>query len=360
MSVEEMLLEYGELIEKETIKFLKDNIAEAEKYHPFIKETFELLKDYIFRPGKRLASISTLLIYKGYKGKVDDQILKVCAGIEIYRHSILIHDDLVDLDGMRRGELSIHKLFENLMEERCVRGLDAGRGFPSFGESMAVFTGNILLSLAFKSINKAGFDRDLTTRVIGAINKDFQFVNESQILDLLFEFSPPNKNEWEIMASKRASQLFKTTLTIGAILAEVPEEELKMVEECGSHIGFAFDIIDDIIGAFTTEEVYGRPSTGDIILGKKPLHVTIALEKATPNKKQKLLEILKNKTKTDEEILEAKDIMREYGLTEAKKAARNHATEAIKILEKLKIDEKTKQSLKQFIEYVAENLNWYT
>ncbi|MFX0162329.1 MAG: polyprenyl synthetase family protein [Candidatus Hodarchaeota archaeon] len=360
MSVEEILLEYGELIEKETLKFLKDNIVEAEKYHPFIKETFELLKDYIFRPGKRLASISTLLIYKGYKGEIDDEILKVCAGIEIYRHSILIHDDVVDLDDMRRGEPSIHKLFENLIEKRYGRDSEASRGFPSFGESMAVFTGNILFSLAFKAINKAGFDRDLTMRVIGALNKDFQFVNESQILDLLFEFSPPNKKEWEIMASKRASQLFKTTLTIGAILAEVPDEELKMVEECGSHIGFAFDIIDDIIGAFTTKEVYGRPATGDIILGKKPLHVTIALEKAPTNKKQRLLEILKNKTKTEEEILEAKDIMREYGLTEAKHAARNHATEAIKILEKLKIDQKTRQEFKQFVNYVAENLDWYT
>jgi len=94
LSVEETLIEYGELIEKETLKFLKDNIVEAKKYHPFIKETFELLKDYIFRPGKRLASISTLLIYKGYKRKVKNEILKVCAGLEIYRHSILIHDDL--------------------------------------------------------------------------------------------------------------------------------------------------------------------------------------------------------------------------------------------------------------------------
>ena len=360
MSVEETLIEYGELIEKETLKFLKDNIVEAKKYHPFIKETFELLKDYIFRPGKRLASISTLLIYKGYKRKVKNEILKVCAGLEIYRHSILIHDDLVDLDDMRRGEPSIHKLFENLLEKRYGKNSEASRGFRSFGESMAVFTGNILLTLAFKSINKAGFDRDLTLRVIDVLNKDFQFVNESQILDLLFEFSHPNKNEWEIMASKRASQLFKTTLTIGAILAKIPEKELKMVEECGSHIGFAFDIIDDIIGAFTTEEVYGRPATGDIILGKKPLHVTIALDKASSNKKQRLLEILKNKTKTEDEILEAKNIMREYGLTEAKQVARNHATEAIKILEQLKIDEKTKHEFKQFVNYVAENLDWYT
>ena len=94
---------YGVLIEERLRKYLAGALKDARIYHPFIEKVYSNIEEFVLRKGKRLASCSALLTYKGYTGEVDDKILNVCAGIELYRHCILIHDDLVDMDDLRRG-----------------------------------------------------------------------------------------------------------------------------------------------------------------------------------------------------------------------------------------------------------------
>jgi geranylgeranyl diphosphate synthase type II len=83
-------------------------------------------------------------------------------------------------------------------------------------------------------------------------------VNESQVLDLLFEYKTPDVNEWYVMASKRAASLFKASLLVGAVLADASEKDLRLLGEAAEHIGYCFDIQDDIIDTFASEEQYGR------------------------------------------------------------------------------------------------------
>jgi len=91
------------MIEERLAAFLENETREAIEYSDSIGRLYNDLREYIFRGGKRLASCSTLFAYKGFTGEADSRILDVCAGIELYRHSILIHDDLVDEDELRRG-----------------------------------------------------------------------------------------------------------------------------------------------------------------------------------------------------------------------------------------------------------------
>ncbi|MDX1813959.1 MAG: hypothetical protein R3319_04145, partial [Candidatus Bathyarchaeia archaeon] len=90
MSWEKTLDHYGVIIEERLKTFLDKAVKEAADYHPFIEKVYSDIKEYILRKGKRLASCSTLLIYKGYTGKVDKKILNVCVGVDLYRHAILV------------------------------------------------------------------------------------------------------------------------------------------------------------------------------------------------------------------------------------------------------------------------------
>ncbi|HIE34425.1 MAG TPA: polyprenyl synthetase family protein, partial [Candidatus Altiarchaeales archaeon] len=326
--IDDILNIYGALIEKRTEEFLRQRTKEADSYHGFISEVYRNLREYVMRSGKRLASCSTLLVYKGYTDKIDNSILKACVGIELYRHSILIHDDLVDRDDFRRGGKAFHKIFDNISRR--------------FGESTAILSGNILYSLALDAILESNFDRDLVYEAINLINKDYGNVNESQILDILFEYKEIDSEEWYKMASKRASSLFKATMLTGAILANAPQEEKDLLIECSSHIGYSFDIQDDIIGTFGTEEEYGRPIGGDVVLGKKSLHVVYALENSPENESKELRRILKKENPTEDEINEAIEIMRKYGMERAKERSREHARKAINLIKKTQMSEETK------------------
>ncbi|MEM2964375.1 MAG: polyprenyl synthetase family protein [Candidatus Bathyarchaeia archaeon] len=256
-SWEAALNKYGKMIEERAETILKREAEQGFQYHPFMGGLYEALKGYVLRKGKRLASVTTLLAYKGFAGEMDDRILNVCAGMELYRHAILVHDDLVDGDETRRRGLTLHASYAQSYEKRL-------------GEGLAVFAGNIMYTIALKTLVASGFERDKALRAVALLNDAFQAVNESQILDLLFEYKRPGIREWYVMASKRASSLFKASLGIGAILADAALKDARLLAEAAEHVGYCFDVQDDIIDTFASEEQYGRKPGGDLVKRKNP------------------------------------------------------------------------------------------
>jgi geranylgeranyl diphosphate synthase type I len=203
MNWEKAFINYGVLVEERLRKLFDEILGDARDYHPFIEKVYSSLQEFVFRKGKRLAFCSTLLTYKGYINRIDDEILKVAVGIELYRHCILVHDDLVDRDEYRRGEKTIHKVFHDRIDER-------------FGGGVAVFTGNMAYTLAATAILNSGFEEERLAKVLHILQEGYREVNESQILDLFFESEEVDVNEWYVMASKRAASLFKITMLAAA------------------------------------------------------------------------------------------------------------------------------------------------
>ncbi|MEM2374336.1 MAG: polyprenyl synthetase family protein [Thermoproteota archaeon] len=346
MNWEGVIEEYGLLIEKRLEEVLNNAIKDAENYHPFISRVYAALKEFAFRRGKRIASCSTLLTYKGYTGVVDEKILAVCSGIEIYRQSILIHDDLVDMEETRRGGKTIHKIFVEDFDER-------------FGEGVAVFLGDIAYSLAVQTIMDSGFSKNKVNDAVRLLSEGYREVNESQILDLLFEYKDVDVNEWRVMASKRAASLFKVTMTMGGILGEAPREDLELLRNAAVNIGYAFDIQDDIIDTFASEEQYGRPPCRDIVLGKKPLHIVYTLEAQKPE--VGVFKNLKNTNRLSQEDIEkVRGIVRlSGGLDNAKRDLKMHAEEAKRLISETSMKNDVKDFFNYLINYIENSLDWY-
>lgn len=336
---EKLLEEYSNRVEEKLKEYFEQ--LQLVPSNDFTREVHGHIREYVLRRGKRLASCGTILTYKGYSGKVDKEILNACVGVELYRHSILIHDDLVDRDEYRRGGKAFHRISN--LDDR-------------FGEGMAIFSGNILYAMALEAIQNSGFSKARIERVLLLFINEFRTVNESQILDLLFEYTQPNVEEWYEMAEKRAASLFKATMLAGAIFAGAEEKDPQVLEEAAVQIGYAFDIQDDIIGTFASEQQYGRPSGGDLLLGKKPLHVIYALE----SNNKELAKLLGKKELTLEEIDNARTIIKSCGaLNKAKEKSKEHAKKAKKLIQKTSMSSESKEFFYGFIDYIAESLEWY-
>ena len=350
MSWEKTLDPYGAVIEERLKTFLDKAVEEAADYHPFIGKVYVDLEEYVLRKGKRLASCSTLLTYKGYSGKVDDRILDVCVGIELYRHAILVHDDLVDMDDQRRGGSTLHKKFTDSYSPYNSR----------FGEGTAVFAGNMAYSLAVRAIMNSDFPEEKVNRVLLLISEGYRAVNESQILDLIFEYKDVDVDEWRVMAGKRAASLFKVTLLAGAILADATEKDISFLGEAAENMGYSFDIQDDIIDSFAPKEEYGRSPCLDISKNKKPLHVIYALNSEDKTKSEALKCLLGKEFLNMGEIELIRKLLRESGgLDAAKQASRKHAEQAKELINQTSLAEDVKEFFSSFIGYIEESLNWY-
>jgi len=347
MSWEKTLDNFGAVIEENLTLFFAEAVEEAGDYHAFIAKVYSDLEEFVLRKGKRLASCSTLLAYKGYTGRVDEKILKVCVGIELYRHSILVHDDLVDRDNLRRGGSTLHKKFEESFGTR-------------FGEGSAVFAGNIAYALAIRGIIESGFPEEKIGKLLLLLSKGYGEVNESQILDLLFEYKDVDISEWRVMASKRAASLFKVTMLTGAILGGAPEKDLLTLGEAAENMGYSFDIQDDIIDTFALEEQYGRFPCEDIALGKKPLHVIYALNSADQGKSKALKSFLGKKSLSRGDIELIRTVIRESGgLEAAKKTSKKYAEKARALIAQTSLRDDVKAFFISFTRYIEESLNWY-
>ncbi|MFC1787037.1 polyprenyl synthetase family protein [Halobacteriota archaeon] len=341
--MDSLLEKYTGMIDHELRCHFK-TILEAEAYHPFIGDVFAHLEEFLLRKGKRIASCSTLMTYKGYTGNIEE-ILDVCVSIELYRHGILIHDDLVDRDEQRRGGKAFHKLF--MYDDR-------------FGESLAVFYGNILFSQAMGTLFESNFDVKLINKVIQLFLEDYEAVNESQTLDLLFEYKEPTVTEWYVMASKRAASLFRASMLTGAILGGASAQDIKILGEAAMHIGYSFDIQDDIIGTFASEEQYGRATGGDILRGKKPLHVIYAYQLSNRDVQYELRNIIGDREAGEEEINKTREIIKGCGaLAKTKEVSRDHANKAINLINKTSLTAESKKFFKDLINFVSESLDWY-
>ena len=347
MNWETSLDYYGELVEKRLASYFDAVVKEARDYHPFIADSYSDLREFVLRRGKRLISCSTLLTYKGYTGRVDANILNACIGIEIFRHCILVHDDLVDADCLRRGGRTLHRKFTENFDDR-------------FGEGTAIFIGDIAYALTMHAITNSGFPQERIDRSLLLLLKGYQEINESQILDLLFSYKNVDVDEWHVMASKRAPSLFKATMLMGAILGEAPENELRTLGEAAVNIGYSFDIQDDIIDTFAQEKHYGRPPCGDVILGKKPLHVIYALNSADRKSSSTLKNLLGKKSLTQEDVELIRTIIRESGgLETAKEISKQHAKKARALIVQTSMHEDVKDFFRNLIAYMEESLEWY-
>jgi geranylgeranyl diphosphate synthase type I len=350
MSWEKTLDHYGAVIEERLKTFLDEAVKEATDYHPFIENVYGDVEEFVLRKGKRLASCSTLLTYKGYSGKVDDRILDVCVGIELYRHAILVHDDIVDMDDQRRGGKTLHKKFTDSYNPYNTR----------FGEATAIFTGNITYALATHAIMNSGFPKETVNRVLFLLSGGYRAVNESQILDLLFEYKDVDVKEWRVMAGKRAASLFKITLLAGAILGNAPENDVSLLGEAAENMGYSFDIQDDIIDSFAPKDEYGRSPCLDISKNKKPLHVIYALNSTDKTKAEALECLLGKQFLNMGEIELVRKLLRESGgLDAAKQESRKHAEQAKALINQTSLAEDVKEFFSSFIGYIEESLNWY-
>ena len=342
MGYEKVLDRFGSVIEddlRSTFGLLKE---EGARYQPFIGDVYEAIEEFVMRCGRRLAACSTLVAYKGYNGRIDDEIVKVSSGVELFRHAILVHDDIVDRELLRRGGKTLHRTL--------------GEQDENLGMGSALFAGNILYALALDAVSASGFDAPAVKEIEALLSSEYRAVNESQILDLLNEFKDPDVGEWTVMASRRAASLFRASMMAGAIPALAPKEDIALLEEAGRQIGIAFDIQDDIIDTFATRVQYGRDPCGDIAKGKKPLHVVIALQRD-----DRLASFMKREMElSDEEIGEVQEIIRGSGaLDEAKAISSAHAREAERLISRTRMGEEEKEFFISFIRYVDESLEWY-
>jgi geranylgeranyl diphosphate synthase type I len=236
--------------------------------------------------------------YEGCGGEGGVQgILPACISLELLQAYLLVHDDWMDGDEMRRGGPSVPAM----MRARFGRG-QADAASILAGDLAAAWARQALLELSLAP------SRVLTAaRELARVEED---VVEGQLLDVAGAAEDLARVE-AVYALKSASYTSRGPVVMGAHLAGATDAQVAGLTEFAVPLGVAFQLRDDVLGTFGDARATGKPAGGDLRSGKRTSLVVEAMRDAAA---RRLLDrVLGHADADDDEVRGAAERMRACG-----------------------------------------------
>lgn len=302
---------------------LEKNFGFNEKQKLWVRDMLEHCKEFLLRKQKKLRPSFVLYSYKLGKKIIDERIWMAALGTDLVADAaILMHDDFMDRDELRRGNLSTHYYY--------------GKKFKNehLGDSMAVNAGDAMLCLGFELVSKSENMAALRQLLRGIANTAY-----GQAYDMSLE-AFGKWNEQDIIClhkAKTAIYTYENPLFIGAHLANLPKEAFDILHDYAMDGGVAFQLQDDILGVFGTPEKTGKSADSDLLQGKCTMLVLKVFSDGT-NAQQNAVKKVWGKIGASRKDLDvAKQAIIDSGsLQHSNALARRYAMKAAKIASKLR------------------------
>jgi len=210
-----------------------------------VKGLAEAMRYSLLAGGKRIRPMLVLEFCRIAGGDIDLAVPVAC-GIEMLHTYSLIHDDLpcMDNDELRRGRPTNHTVY---------------------GECTATLAGDALQAEAFASILHA--DLPASRRVLcaeclaDAVGMDGMC--GGQYLDMLGDGRILSENELNDIVTRKTGNLLIAACRMGVAAAGGSQKQMEAAAYYGAYIGYAFQLVDDMLDVLSTEEQLGKPIGSD-------------------------------------------------------------------------------------------------
>jgi len=269
-----------------------------ERLHSDVVLIRQVAEYIIHSGGKRLRPALALFAANalGYQGR---QHWELAAVVEFIHTSTLLHDDVVDESDLRRGNKTANALF---------------------GNAASVLVGDFLYSRSFQMMVSVE-----SMRVMQVLAEATNVIAEGEVLQLLncHDADVTVAGYLQVIRCKTA-KLFEAAARLGAILAEASPEIEQAMADFGTHLGTAFQIIDDVLDYSADESETGKHLGDDLAEGKPTLPLIHVMQHGTPEQVALVRHAIESGGREDfPAVLEAiqathaLDFTRDYARTEA-------------------------------------------
>ena len=277
--------------------------------------------------GKRVRPLLMLMAYNIYKEEVE-AVLPTAAGIETYHNYTLLHDDLMDKADLRRGNLTVHKKWD---------------------ENTAILSGDTMLVLAYKMMT--GCEERHMKAVMDIFNETALEIGEGQQYDMEFETRMDvSEAEYLEMIRLKTSVLLAASLKIGAVQAGASVEDASNLYDFGLQLGLAFQLQDDYLDVYGDPAVFGKKIGGDILCNKKTYMLINALQRANDVQRAELTRWIEAENYNPQEKIQAVTALYDaIGIKElCHEKIETYFQAAARCLDNVKVDAARKEILHNF------------
>jgi len=291
-NTQEYLKKNGERIESIILEQLEHNLDDAKCIGMI---TDEMIKRYMSftKGGKRLRGNFVRLGFLAYGGEDETIALRVGSVMEMIHACLLIHDDIMDQDPLRRNRPTMHEQFREFFIESIDGGAPEDEA-RHFGESMAINTGDMGVFIAFEMLCDAGLQPPHLVAGIRRLSNFLKNTAYGQALDIFHKDIDKVKEQdiLDIYHYKTSQYTITGPMQLGALLAGAEEQSVGPIEVYGKPAGIAFQLRDDLLGLFGKTDEFGKPIGSDLREGKMTLPVLKAYELGDESQRGEIKDIL--------------------------------------------------------------------
>ena len=281
--------------------------------------------------GKRMRPILILLMTKSF-GKVTPVAQYAAVGLELLHTASLVHDDVVDESGERRGQASVN---------------------ASYNNKVAVLVGDYILSTALLSIARTN-DCDIVCDLaeLGRTLSNGEILQLTNIVNTNFS----EEVYFEAIRQQTAA-LFESCAVIGAKAGGADKQAVEAARAFGRNVGIIFQIRDDIFDYYQSADL-GKPTGNDMAEGKLTLPVLYALNTTGDTQMAALARKVKARNVSAEEIAQLVEFTKNNGgIAYAERKMAECQALAIDFIDQYVADNQLKNALKAYVDFIIDRKN---
>jgi geranylgeranyl diphosphate synthase, type I len=212
------------------------------------------------RLGGKLLRPTFTLLSAGAAGGDPAVAVPAAAAVELQHNASLIHDDIMDGDRERRHRPTV---------------------WARFGVPAAILAGDAMIALGFEIL--AGHRHPRTAAATAELAAALRLLAHGQQSDLRFESEAAvDFADCLGMIAGKTGGLLGCACRLGAVYSGAPPQWADRFAGFGTHLGVAFQLVDDVLGIWGDPAVTGKPVGADLRARKKSAPVVAALGAGTP------------------------------------------------------------------------------
>jgi geranylgeranyl diphosphate synthase, type I len=347
-------IEYKDLIDKYLNDFFDKLLSNKNPVNQWEIDTLKRLKDFN-SGGKKIRGSLVLLAYEMLGNTINDNVIKLGSAIELASSSLLIHDDILDDDRVRRGNDSIFFQYQKMAIKKGLN--NPGR----FGYGMGIVNGDYGFFLSYLLLAKLKINQNTFSAVVDEFSAELQHVSLGEMEDYYLDsnISTPTKAEiLKCYQDKTANYSFCWPLRIGYILGGIEKNKLDNITRLGELLGLIYQIKDDELGMFGNEKQTGKPVGSDVSEGKKTLYYYFLHQKVSSREWTKLNSIFGNKLLKENDLDFVKIMIKKFQIPkEIGNILDIYSAKSIDTIQNLAIDKKFKKTLINLLEFIITRSN---
>lgn len=279
--------------------------------------------------GKRFRPQMVMTAYTSLGGSDLRSAANVGASFELLHTALIVHDDVVDRDFVRRGIPNVSGSYRDVAQT-------AGLSLPTAehrGMSVAVIAGDLALTGSFRLMERASSNPAVRDALVELLDRAVFDSAAGELIDVDFSLYAGMPSIEEIVQMERlktAVYSFEAPLQAGALLAGASAEVITALGEFGRNIGIAYQIVDDLLGVFGDEAATGKTTLGDLREGKRTALIAFASQ---TSEWPAISGLVGSSTLSDEEAATVRDVLERTGAKKyTQRLASDYADEAVAAL----------------------------